>query len=84
MLTSYTFRTDHTYPYVLESNITGVTIQVANATESSHFNSVNVISTLSAMSVSILNGSSLQCKDNFGAISAIINITAVSLGIITA
>ena len=78
---SYTFQFSHTYLYDLESGIPGVEIRVANATIVDG-NSIDVISTLTVMNVSILNGSSLQCKDNFGVSSAIINITAVSLGII--
>ena len=81
-LTLYTFEPFHTYPYDLESITSGVRIQVANATLSG-VNSLNVISTLTVMSVSVLNGSSLHCADNFGASSATINITTVSLGVVS-
>ena len=80
VLASYLFQQSYTYPYDLESSIPGVTVQVVSATLSAINNSITVISTLTVMNVSILNGSSLHCADNAGASSATINITTVLLG----
>ena len=81
VISTYIFMSGHDFPRNLTVMMTALqidSIQVVNASQVGL--GINIVSTLSVSDVSILNGSSLQCRDSLNHESNVIDVVVTLKG----